>query len=152
MSFCYMRFINTHKRCDADQWTLFHPLFHLHFASSSCFLLCHWTCPVTMMTIASLCNSMAVTCVQGLRRLPFILLYLNIGADLHSNQTILQQRFTMRCYNLEHNGRLTNLAKAIEWVPWAEWSVLRPIKPPPLDIPSTMLLIALHLLSTPLIW
>jgi hypothetical protein len=38
----------------------------------------------------------------------------DVSADLHSNQTILRQRFTMRRYNLEHDGRLTNLAKAIE--------------------------------------
>jgi len=31
-----------------------------------------------------------------------------------SNQTILRQRFTMRRYNLEHDGRLTNLVKTME--------------------------------------
>ncbi|KAH9983669.1 hypothetical protein BJV77DRAFT_1072711 [Russula vinacea] len=39
------------------------------------------------------------------------------GSDMcpRAPKTILRQRFTMRRYNLEHDGRLTNLAKAIEW-------------------------------------
>ena len=42
-----------------------------------------------MMTIASLCNSTVATCVQGLRRLPFVLLRLDVGADLHSTDNSL---------------------------------------------------------------
>jgi hypothetical protein len=39
---------------------------------------------------------------------------LDVSADPHSEQTIFRQRFPMRRYNLERDGRLTNLAKAIE--------------------------------------
>jgi hypothetical protein len=35
---------------------------------------------------------------------------------LHSIQTILRKRFPMRRYNLEQDGRLTNLVKAMECV------------------------------------
>ena len=34
--------------------------------------------------------------------------------DLHFNKTILRQTFTTRHYNVERDGRLTSLAKAIE--------------------------------------
>jgi hypothetical protein len=44
--------------------------------------------------------------------LSFILLRLDVGADSHSNQTILRQRFTMRRYNLERDGRLTVTLKS----------------------------------------
>jgi hypothetical protein len=44
-----------------------------------------------------------------------ISLHLDVGTDdLHSNKTILRQTFTMRRYNVERDGRLTSLAKAIE--------------------------------------
>lgn len=41
-------------------------------------------------------------------------LYLRICAEPLSSQTALQQRFTMRRYNIDSDGRLTNLAKAME--------------------------------------
>ena len=43
-------------------------------------------------------------------------LRLDVGIDnLHSNQTILQQTFTMRWrHNVEHECRLTNLAEVTE--------------------------------------
>jgi hypothetical protein len=80
-------------------------------------VLCHTAVkdvPMKTMMNAPRCNSMAATCVQVLQRLPSIPLLVDVSADLHSNQTILRQRFTMRRYNPEHDGRLTNLAKAIE--------------------------------------
>jgi hypothetical protein len=51
---------------------------------------------------------------QKVIRSSSIPLRLDVGADLHSDQTILRQRFPMRRYNLERDGRLTNLTKAIE--------------------------------------
>ena len=39
---------------------------------------------------------------------------LDVSIDLCFNQTILRQRFAMRRYNLEQDGRLTHLAKAKE--------------------------------------
>ena len=42
-------------------------------------------------------------------------LRLDVGPDdLHSNKTILRLTFTTRRYNVERDGRLTSLAKAIE--------------------------------------
>ncbi len=73
--------------------------------------------------------------------------HLDVGTDdLHSNKTILRQMFTTRRYNVERDGRLTSLAKAIEWVPWTR-STLCPIESSLLDCPLTMLLVTLHPLT-----
>jgi hypothetical protein len=57
-----------------------------------------------------------------------ISLHLDVGTDkLYSNETIFRQTFTPRRYKVERDGRLTSLAKAIEWVPRAQ-SALSPIE------------------------
>ncbi|KAH9022540.1 hypothetical protein EDB85DRAFT_1895176 [Lactarius pseudohatsudake] len=56
---------------------------------------------------------MVVTCLPRLQKSAACLLQKKY--QLHALQTILQQRFTMRRYNLGADGRLTNLAKAMEY-------------------------------------